>query len=107
MRLIRCRCGRRVAIRYGFDELFECRQCCGLAYESQCESPTYRSIKRAHAIRERLGGNPDVFSSFPEKPPGMHWRTYHRLRARGQAADRRTIDFFAQYLERPVRIKRL
>lgn len=102
----RCRCGRRVAILYDFRELFECRQCCGLAYESQSQSPTFRSISRAHAIRDRLGGNPDVFSFFPKKPPGMHRRTYHRLRARGLAADRRTIDLFAQYLERPVRIKK-
>jgi hypothetical protein len=102
----RCRCGHRVAILYAFRELFECRQCCGLAYESQSQSPTYRSIRRAHAIRDRLGGDPDVFSYFPAKPPRMHWRTYHRLRARGQAADRRTIDLFAQYLKRPVRSKR-
>jgi hypothetical protein len=102
----RCRCGRRVAILYDFRELFECRQCCGLAYESQSQSPTFRSISRAHAIRDRLGGDPDVFSFFPKKPPGMHRRTYHRLRARGLAADRRTIDLFAQYLKRPVRIKR-
>jgi hypothetical protein len=86
--------------------VFECRQCCGLAYESQSESPTYRSISQAHAVRERLGGDLDVFSSFPIKPLRMHWRTYRRLRARGQAADRRTIDLFAQYLKRPVRIKR-
>jgi hypothetical protein len=102
----RCPCGRRVAILYGYGELFECRQCCGLAYESQAQSPTFRSISRAHAIRDRLGGDPDVFSFFPKKPPGMHRRTYHRLRARGQAADRQTIDLFAQYLKRPVRIRR-
>jgi hypothetical protein len=102
----RCRCGRRVAILYGFDELFECRQCGGAAYGSQSESPTYRSIRRAHIIRKRLGGNPDVYSGFPEKPLGMHWRTYDRLRVRGLAADRQTIDFFAQYLKRPVGIKR-
>jgi hypothetical protein len=101
-----CPCGRRVAILYGFDQLFECRQCCGLAYESQSQSPTFRSISRAHAIRDRLGGDPDVFSYFPAKPTGMHWSTYHRLRARGLAADRQTIDLFAQYLKRPVRIKR-
>ena len=101
-----CPCGRRVAILYGFDQLFECRQCGGLVYETQSQDPTYRAIKRAHAVRERLGGDPDVFSSFPMKPPRMHWHTYHRLRARGQAADRRTIDLFAEYLRRPVRIKR-
>jgi hypothetical protein len=98
-----CRCGRRVAILYGYDELFECRQCCGLVYESQSESPTFRSLRRAHAIRERLGGDPDVFSFFPTKPLGMHWRTYERLRAQGLAADRRTLDFFAKYLERTSR----
>jgi hypothetical protein len=43
---------------------------------------------------------------FAAKSSSMHWGTYHRLRARGLAADRRTIDLFAQYLKRPVRIKR-
>src|SRR5450759_52573 len=52
-----CPCGRRVAILYGFDQLFECRQCGGLVYETQSQDPTYRAIKRAHAVRERLGGD--------------------------------------------------
>jgi hypothetical protein len=43
----RCRCGRRVAILYAFDELFECRRCCGLAYESQSQSlPLGASVER-------------------------------------------------------------
>jgi hypothetical protein len=102
----RCRCGRRVAVLYDYGELFECRQCCGLAYESQSENPTFRSLRRAQVIRERLGGDPSVFSFYPAKPRGMHWRTYERLRAQGLAADRQTIDLVRKYLRRPVHVSR-
>jgi hypothetical protein len=80
-------CGRRVAILYGAGELFACRRCHGLAYASQREGRRIRSISRSRNIRVRLGGSPDVLKPFPEKPRRMHWRTYHRLRARGEAAD--------------------
>ena len=103
----RCCCGRRVAILYDNGDLFACRQCCRLAYPCQSESPVDRSLRRAQTIRERLGGNTNVFSYFPEKPKGMHWGTYDRLRARGKAADRQTIDLIAQYLKRrPIQAKK-
>jgi hypothetical protein len=42
-------------------------------------------------IRMRLGGNGDIFDAFPDKPKGMHWRTYDRLRsAHDVAAERLT-----------------
>jgi hypothetical protein len=77
-------CGRRVAVLYGAGELFACRRCYDLAYTSQQESPWYRSISRARKIRMKLGGGESLAEPFPEKPRGMHWRTYHRLRARAQ-----------------------
>jgi hypothetical protein len=27
----------------------------------------------------RLGGGPSIIDLCPDKPPGMHWRTYGRL----------------------------
>jgi hypothetical protein len=80
-------CGRRVAVLYAAGELFACRSCYNLAYESQQGSPVLRSLSRSLKIRVRLGGSPDPLGPFPEKPRGMHWRTYLRLRARAEAAE--------------------
>ena len=30
-------------------------------------------------LRERLGGSANMMKPFPEKPKGMHWKTYERL----------------------------
>ena len=35
----------------------------------------------------RLGGSNDPLDPFPQKPRGMHWRTYERLREQAHAAD--------------------
>jgi hypothetical protein len=83
----RC-CGRRAAILYGAGDLYACRRCYGLAYASQQESPRFRNISRSRKIRMRLGGSADLCAPFPQKPRGMHRSTYHRPRARGEAADR-------------------
>jgi len=36
----------------------------------------------------RLGGSPES-EDFPDKPKGMHWRTYDRLRRVHDAAEER------------------
>jgi hypothetical protein len=81
-------CGRRVAKLYGASDLFACRHCYGLAFASQQESLRFRNINRSRKIRMRLGGVADLGAPFPQKPRGMHWSTYRRIRARGEAADR-------------------
>jgi hypothetical protein len=92
-------CGRRVAKLYlGGRAVFACRHCYGLAYACQHEGQRLRSISRSRKIRMRLGGTPNLFDSFPEKPRRMHWRTYLRLRARGQAADALCNGFARQWL---------
>lgn len=73
------RCGRRVAILYG-GGVFACRHCHDLAYESQREASDYRAIRRADTIRARLGWHPGIAFPIGDKPKGMHWRTYWRLR---------------------------
>jgi hypothetical protein len=73
-------CGRRVALLYAAGELFACRHCYGLAYASQRECLRLRGLGRAQKIRMQLGGSGNMFDDFPQKPKGMHWRTYLRLR---------------------------
>jgi len=73
-------CGRRVALLYGAGELFACRCCYGLAYASQHEALHHRGLGKARKIRMQLGGSPNTLEEFPDKPKGMHWRTYDRLR---------------------------
>jgi hypothetical protein len=77
-------CGRRVAKLYG--RCFECRRCMGLGYASQREIPLRRAGRRAQMIKMRLGGSNDPLDPFPQKPRGMHWRTYRRLRDQAHAA---------------------
>ena|SRR6516162_9136331 len=40
-----------------------------------------RAIRRTRKIRKGLGAGFSFAESFPDKPPGMHWRTYLRMRA--------------------------
>jgi hypothetical protein len=79
-------CGRRVAILYSAGQEFACRHCYRLSYESQNETPYLRSIRRVRKIRMRLGAGFSFAEPFPDKPPGMHWRTYLRMRAAAGAS---------------------
>jgi hypothetical protein len=71
-------CGQRVAILYANGSV-ACRSCRQLTYQSQQDSAKYRALHRAEDIRQNLGGSPCIVDPFPEKPQGMHWRTYERL----------------------------
>ncbi len=95
-------CGRRVAELYAGDDshLFACRSCRGLAYQSQSESPRYRAISKSQKIRKRLGGRPSLVDPFPEKPRGMHRRTYWRLFNKAEVAQERSTSLERGYLRR-------
>jgi hypothetical protein len=78
-------CGRRVAILY-FVAVFACRRH-QLVYWSQRCSASEASMRRAQAIRQRLGGSRNLYDPFPPKPEKMHGKTYSRLRLLHDAAD--------------------
>jgi hypothetical protein len=59
-----------------------------------------RGIATARKIQMRLGGGENVTEPFPEKPKGMHWRTYNRLRRRHDRAFARSLMGLAKSAER-------
>jgi len=83
-------CGRHVTKLYGAGRLFACRHCYRLAYASQQESAHQRGLLKLQKIRMRLGGSLSMLDEFPDKPKGMHWRTYDRLRGLHDAAENRS-----------------
>jgi hypothetical protein len=92
-------CGRRVAILYG-GGIFVCRHCLRLAYETQRDQPFERALSRAQAIRMKLGGSGSMADPFPDKPKGMHWRIYERLREEHDRASEFSFRGMAQFLDR-------
>jgi hypothetical protein len=73
-------CGRRVAILYS-GQVFACRHCLKLAYESQRENAEDQMTRRANKIRARLKWEAGILNGNGWKPKGMHWRTYQQLTA--------------------------
>jgi hypothetical protein len=66
---------------------FVCRRCCGFPYASQQESIRDRANRKARKIRNKLGASPVVGDPIYEKPKGMHWATFERLKAQAEDAD--------------------
>ena len=75
------RCSKRVAILYGPGQFFACRGCYGLAYASQKEGVGDRSSRQADKIRRRLGWQVGFLNGDGNRPKGMHWASYWRLKA--------------------------
>jgi hypothetical protein len=91
---------RRVAILYGPGRYFLCRHCYDLVYQSQWDNAMYRALHKAQAIRERLGGSANMMQPFPEKPKGMHWRTYERLWWEHHEAEMEQLVGMREWLDR-------
>jgi len=58
---------------------FLCRYCHDLTYTSRQETGWYAALRRCQRIRQKLGGSVNMTEPFPNKPKGMHHRTYRRL----------------------------
>ena len=96
-------CGRRVALLYG-GAIFACRHCHQLAYPSQRETFSDRAMRRAGAIRDKLGWEPGIANGHGAKPRGMHWRTFERLCAEHDDFERMSwASFMARYGEHLTR----
>jgi hypothetical protein len=82
---LHCVCGRRVAkLFHGMGGYF-CRPCIGNPpYASQTKSTQSRPHFEACKLRLRLGGVASLTAPFPERPRGMHRKTYARLRRRAE-----------------------
>jgi hypothetical protein len=93
-------CGRRVTKLYNAGRLFACRHCSRLAYASQQESAHERGLLKAQRIRTRLGGSANMLDDFPEKPKGMHWRTYERMWRVYDAAKARSFIGLTDFVKR-------
>ena len=93
-------CGRRVAVLYGPGKYFLCRRCYDLSYQSQRDSKMYRALHRAQDIRRRLGGSANMTKPFPEKPKGMHWRTYERLWCKHDEAEMEQFAGMREWLDK-------
>jgi hypothetical protein len=93
-------CGRRVTVLYGPGRYFLCRHCYDISYQSQRDNKMYRALHRAQDIRRRLGGSANMMEPFPEKPKGMHWETYERLRWEHHEAEMEQLLGMREWLDK-------
>ena len=83
-------CGRRCCLLY-MAEVCACRQCLRLAYPVQFETKLDQGFRRAWKARMKLvqpngrsACGDFIFDS--QRPKGMHWRTFNRLREEAHQA---------------------
>lgn len=70
-----------MAVLYAPGKYFACRNCCGLGYATQKEGAGDRAASRAEKLRKRLGWEAGILNGNGDRPKGMHWNTYRRLRS--------------------------
>jgi hypothetical protein len=83
-------CQRRVGKLYCCNRgsYSACRICYQLRYASQRRGAKSQRWLTALKLRMRLGGLASIAAPFPERPCGMHRRTYDRLRLRAERLER-------------------
>lgn len=72
-------CARNVRVLYVGRAGYRCRHCYSLRYPSQRRQSHHTAVDMAERARMKLGGEPDISRSFPNKPRGMRSATYLRL----------------------------
>lgn len=80
------RCSKRVAVLYAPGRYFACQQRCGLGYAQQKEGAVDRASTRVDKLRKRLGWEAGILNGEGNKPKGMNWQTYWRLKSRHDAS---------------------
>jgi hypothetical protein len=77
--------GQRVGKLYSppGQPLFASRKVFNLAYQSQREHKPQRLLDKAYKLRERIDRQAAIYceAPIPQKPRGMHFKTYEKLRA--------------------------
>ena len=73
------RCNRRVGKLYNTGASLACRHCLELRYASQRRGAKSRSYLQALKLRLRLNGKASILVPIPDRPRGMHRRTYQDL----------------------------
>jgi hypothetical protein len=66
---------------------FLSRAAYGLGYASQRGSKADRLQRKVLKLNRALGGEGEYGSPTPQKPKGMHWRTYKRMVAQLEAVE--------------------
>ena len=79
-------CGGRCRVLFGRD-LFRCRRCHGVRYNSQAETRADRATRAMFKIVNHLDPTAET-NQFPRRRKGMHRRTYESLADRYDRLDR-------------------
>jgi hypothetical protein len=75
-------CKKRVEILYGLQgvgKYFLCRDCHDLTYTSCNTHPAKRLFSKANKLKRKIGVEPGIMDSIPEKPGGMHWAIFDNI----------------------------
>jgi hypothetical protein len=57
-------------------------------------------MRQQQKVLEKLGWHGDLLSFDPEKPKGMHWKTYHRLYEEAQDLKIAGLSALVEQIER-------
>jgi hypothetical protein len=96
-----CQCRVRILYAESLGNLFVCRHCLSLAYESQLLHKRDRALRTVGMIRRALGGrNLNPYYRFPLRPTNVRWEKYRRLRHREWKASRKCLAIDRARMER-------